>query len=125
MKKPMIRLVILLVVGLVAVGGLLGYYASERSKTLSRLATEGTKQLENSDLYKNDKEYFTLLYNHAQPLAKKQVNGLLKPSVKEEEYYTALLTEMARKAKADGKVDVAQKLRTYGTGKGWVGVKLD
>lgn len=125
MNKSLIRLLVLLVVGAVVIGGVLGYFASTRSKDLKRLKAEGTKLLENSDLFKQDHPYFMQLFNHAQPVAEKSVNGILKPKIKDGDYYTALLAEMVRKAKADGKVEVAQKLRTYGTGRGWIDISLD
>ncbi|MGE3109373.1 MAG: hypothetical protein AB7G11_14380 [Phycisphaerales bacterium] len=125
MKKPLVRIVVLLVVALIAVGGLLGYYASKRAGDIKKWKAEGTTKLEDSDLYKQDKAYFMTLYNHAQPLAEKSVNGLLKPGVSEEDYYTALLTEMARQAKRDSKIEWAQKIRTYGTRQRWNNVTFE
>ncbi len=125
MKKPLVRVLVLLFVAGAIAAGVLAYYSSNRAADFKRYRAEATSKLEGTDLFKQDNAYFMQIFNHAQPLAERRLNGMFKPGVKESAYYVALLSEMGRKAKADGKVEVAQKLRTFGTGRGWLGVQFD
>lgn len=118
------RLVILLVVGVVLVGGALVYRSQQAAGKAAAMRTPAVELIRTADIYKTEGPYVEELFAHAEQIAAKETGKLIGPGFSEERYYTVLLQAMVDKAKADGKRDVATSLRTFAIGKGYVQVKL-
>jgi len=117
------RAVVLLVVGVVAAGGVVGFFAYQRGQDVAKWKAQGVSRMERADAYRADPEYVKSLFDKAQPIALAKTNGFLKPHITEDAYYTALLSEMIKEAKAGGKDDVAKSLRNWAVGQNFVEVE--
>lgn len=124
-SAKMMRLVILLVVGIAAVGGAMAYRAQQASGKAAAMKEPAAELVKAADIYRTEGPYVDQLFAHAEPIATQGVaGGMIGGGFSEEKYYTALFQAMVDKALTDGKRDVAVSLRTFAVGKGYVDVKV-
>lgn len=124
--KKWTRLLILVLVGAVVVGGALFYKHQKKMVKAEQLRTEAIAYISQADIYKaspENAEYLKGLAASAHPAATQEFGGGLFATVLDEkDYYTGLLNEMIRHAKADGKPEVARSLRDFAVGRKLLGV---
>ena len=124
------RVIIMVVVGLVVVGGAiaaLGMKRSERLEELSKQASTEARYRKCDAYFKGseaDRKYVDEIFQYANERARDHLNGLFSPPPAPERYYATLYQMMVTQAKEAGKGDIAKSLHTWMLGQGYMDIKL-
>lgn len=123
------RLVIIVVVGLVLVGGVLLFVGTKRSGRISELQKQAETEMpfKRADVYLKgtdaDKKYVEDLFAHGKDVAKEELGGFFSPPPDKQKYFTALYQAMLDAARDAKKDDFVKSFRGWVVGQGFIDVK--
>jgi hypothetical protein len=123
------RLVIVLVVGLVLVGGALLFMNARSSGRIDELQkrAETDAAYKRADVYfkgtEEEKKYLDGLFAYAKDSVREKLGGFLAPPPNEQKYFTALYQAMVDEARKASKEDFVKSFRGWIVGQGFVDVK--
>jgi len=124
--KKWTRLIVLLVIGAVLLGGALFYKHQKKMEKAEHLRVEALAMISKADISKvspENAEYVKSLAVAAHPAATRALGGsLFATALDDRDYYTGLFNEMIRQAKAADRTDVSKSLRDFAVGRKYLDV---